>query len=106
MGKYAKLRAALAGRLRSLTERNSEIEQTLGTHLNPDWEEHAQETETDEVMIQIGKIGEHEASEIRLAIARIDSGDYGVCTDCGQTIPKARLDALPFATQCVACAGS
>lgn len=37
------------------------------------------------------------------ALARIDEGTYGVCEDCGQAIPKARLDFLPFASRCVAC---
>jgi DnaK suppressor protein len=41
--------------------------------------------------------------EIDRALARIDAGSYGVCDQCGQPIPKARLKALPAATLCVAC---
>jgi len=37
------------------------------------------------------------------AIARIDSGTYGTCESCGEPIGKARLQAFPRATLCVAC---
>src|SRR5215469_12178745 len=37
------------------------------------------------------------------ALVRIDAGTYGVCESCGQPIGKARLQAFPRATLCVAC---
>ena len=37
------------------------------------------------------------------ALARIDEGTFGVCASCGQPIGKARLQAFPRATLCVAC---
>jgi DnaK suppressor protein len=39
----------------------------------------------------------------RLALARLDSGDYGTCVDCSQDIPPARLLAQPFAIRCIPC---
>jgi DnaK suppressor protein len=39
--------------------------------------------------------------EIDDALARIDAGTYGICTECGKEIPKARLDAVPWAALCV-----
>ena len=39
----------------------------------------------------------------RNALARIEDGSYGVCASCGQPIGKARLQAFPRATLCVAC---
>jgi len=39
----------------------------------------------------------------RTALARLESGDYGTCIDCGQSIPPARLQAQSFAVRCVAC---
>ncbi len=38
------------------------------------------------------------------ALRRIDQGTYGACEHCGQPIAKARLDAIPFARYCTACA--
>jgi RNA polymerase-binding transcription factor len=37
------------------------------------------------------------------ALSRIGDGSYGVCESCGQAIGKARLQAFPRATLCVAC---
>ena len=37
------------------------------------------------------------------ALARIEDGTYGVCESCGEPIGKARLQAFPRATLCVAC---
>ena len=39
----------------------------------------------------------------RIALARLDSGEYGTCADCGDAIPAARLAAQPFAVRCIAC---
>ena len=41
--------------------------------------------------------------EIESALARLDSGTYGLCTTCGGQIPPRRLQALPFAMHCVPC---
>jgi DnaK suppressor protein len=37
------------------------------------------------------------------ALLRIEAGTYGVCESCGKPIGKARLQAFPRATMCVAC---
>ena len=37
------------------------------------------------------------------ALSRIDDGSYGSCESCGEPIGKARLQAFPRATLCVAC---
>lgn len=42
---------------------------------------------------------------IELALERIEDGTYGQCDECGVKIPKARLNALPYAPYCVKCAG-
>jgi DnaK suppressor protein len=51
-------------------------------------------------------IGEHEVVELHAldaALARIEAGTYGECTDCGVDIPAARLQAAPEAPRCIAC---
>jgi DnaK suppressor protein len=40
---------------------------------------------------------------IRAAIERIDAGTYGRCEVCGRELPAGRLEAVPYATTCVAC---
>jgi DnaK suppressor protein len=41
--------------------------------------------------------------EIDDALRKLERGTYGVCETCGQNILKARLEALPYARQCIAC---
>jgi DnaK suppressor protein len=51
-------------------------------------------------------INEHETAElgdIEAALERLDAGTYGQCTDCGVTIPPARLNAYPTAKRCIDC---
>lgn len=46
---------------------------------------------------------EGELQNIVLALERIEHRSYGVCNECSQAIPIARLEAIPTATTCVAC---
>jgi DnaK suppressor protein len=51
-------------------------------------------------------INEHETAElgdIDAALERIQAGTYGICSDCGVSIPPARLNAYPTAKRCVDC---
>ena len=41
--------------------------------------------------------------EIDAALAKIADGRYGICEQCGKTIPKERLRAIPYAALCVQC---
>ncbi|WP_307360697.1 TraR/DksA family transcriptional regulator [Microbacterium murale] len=45
-----------------------------------------------------------ELKQVDDALTRMDAGDYGVCANCGRSIPIARLRVRPFATLCVPCA--
>jgi DnaK suppressor protein len=41
--------------------------------------------------------------QVERALGRVDAGTYGRCEECGNPIPKARLQAFPRATLCVTC---
>ncbi len=43
------------------------------------------------------------ARELVTALERVRDGSYGVCEECGGTIPAARRRALPGVTTCVQC---
>ena len=43
------------------------------------------------------------AKRLRVALMRVEDGDYGVCSECGGAIAPKRLLAVPDATTCVAC---
>lgn len=44
-----------------------------------------------------------ELRRIDTALTRLNSGTYGDCLDCGQSIPIERLKAEPTAGRCIAC---
>jgi len=43
-------------------------------------------------------------SEIEAALTKLEAGTYGACATCGSVIDPLRLEAMPAATQCIACA--
>ncbi len=42
--------------------------------------------------------------DIDAALDKLDAGTYGQCESCGQDIAEARLEAMPAARLCMACA--
>ena len=46
-----------------------------------------------------------ELQRIEKALARIDDESYGWCDECGDSIPKKRLEIDPTAQACATCAG-
>ncbi len=42
--------------------------------------------------------------KVEHALVRVEAGTYGICEVCGEPIPVARIEVLPYATTCVTCA--
>jgi DnaK suppressor protein len=47
-----------------------------------------------------------ELAQTEAALHRLDSGTYGDCADCGETIPFERLLVQPAALRCARCQSS
>jgi len=74
----------------------------LANHLEEIDDEAVADLETG---IELAEI-ERDMRELRRAkdaLRRLDTPEFGVCTDCGAEIPFARLAAEPTATRCVDC---
>jgi DnaK suppressor protein len=56
------------------------------------------------VTLSLLETEEQTLREIRAALARIDAGTFGECEECGRQIATERLEALPYARHCIACA--
>ncbi|MFC1805546.1 TraR/DksA family transcriptional regulator, partial [Planctomycetota bacterium] len=56
-----------------------------------------------ELAQEVAEIATTDLRKIDRALEKIDDKTYGKCEDCGKTIPKARLETLPFADLCVRC---
>ena len=74
--------------------------------LPQDFAEQAVELENSETMIALEEELQEQEREVEHALARLDSGSYGVCTSCGEKIKEQRLQALPAAALCIDCANA
>ena len=41
--------------------------------------------------------------QVKAALQRIHTGNFGTCVDCEETISPKRLTAVPWATRCIKC---
>ena len=53
--------------------------------------------------LALSAVARHTVEEIEVALRRIAVGNYGYCLMCGDRIPVARLEAIPWADLCVKC---
>ncbi len=102
--KIKDIRKRFEARLIELNDTVHEIEQTLREPSNPDFAESATENEGDEVLEGLEDAASVESTQIKSALKRMELGTYGDCTNCGNPINEARLDALPYAATCIECA--
>lgn len=100
------IRQHLTARLSELSAQVGRIEQEQGQPLDDDFEEQAVAREDDEALDAVERSALTEIALTRRALARLDSGAYGLCTMCGEAIAPARLEALPAAMQCIRCASA
>ena len=42
-------------------------------------------------------------NKVEHALQKYEAGTYGLCDSCGQSIEKARLEAIPQASLCLSC---
>lgn len=106
MKNVEKYRSAIQARLNELRARLEKVEETLDEPADPDLADQAIELEDDEVLEGVGRASQREIRQLEEALKRIEAGTYGICAQCGEDISGARLDAVPFAQLCRACASA
>jgi RNA polymerase-binding transcription factor len=62
-----------------------------------------QENERREIGFATRELLVGRVNRLSAALERLQSGDYGTCVECEETISPARLQALPEVTTCVRC---
>jgi len=82
---------------RSRAEHASEV-------LNQDADDAPQRDADREVDLALSDQELAELGEVSRALRRVHDPDFGVCIDCGNSIPFDRLQAEPQALRCVGCA--
>lgn len=87
-----------------LNARLTGIGSDLTSQHSADSAEQVTERENEDVLRNLQEETRLELQQVRAALKRFDSGEYGVCAKCGEDISPARLAALPYATLCIRCA--
>lgn len=100
----AQIRRALEEKKQELTTRLERIHANVRRGYHADSKERAKEFEDNEVIDALGNEARQELRKISAALQRLESGDYGICIECGQPIKEGRLEVYPYADECIECA--
>jgi DnaK suppressor protein len=103
-----RLKSDLLRRRRTILETarraQEELEALRGAERDPEFEEGAQREQEQHTLSLLGEAQRRLVATIDAALARTETGEYGVCLDCKSEIDLKRLQALPFALLCAECA--
>jgi RNA polymerase-binding protein DksA len=83
----------------SLADETEEVAGTIDNHLG----ETATATLDREIDYSLEENSEQVLKAIEGALERIHDGTFGICRSCGQPISEERLEAIPYATECIDC---
>lgn len=98
------LKDRLEAKRDELTGRLERITANVRRSLDADSEERAKELADSEVVDALGNEAREELLKISVALSRMESGDYGLCAECGGPIAARRIEAYPYADECIDCA--
>lgn len=70
--------------------------------LNQHWDDQAVAITHNEMRKSLLIEAEEGLSKVNAALRRMETGNYGICTECGEDIEEGRLSAVPYASRCMA----
>jgi len=98
------LRDILQGKKEELNARLERVKANVRRAYATDSKERAQQLASKEVVDALGNEAREELAKIYIALQRMDSGNFGLCSNCGSPISINRIKAYPYATECIDCA--
>jgi DnaK suppressor protein len=98
------LRARLQDDTTQMEDNALNKDHNMITSIPTDMEELGSDNADQELTLSLLGSEKDALDQIEAAIERIENGSYGDCETCGAKIPKSRLEAIPYASQCVRCA--
>lgn len=107
MANMENIRDSLVEKRTELLARLSKITSDVRHENQPmesDFAELAVQRENDQVIDALGEATRRELTQINRALASIENGEYGSCSECGKEIRVERLEVLPYSTKCLKCA--
>jgi DnaK suppressor protein len=102
--KYASIRADLMRqRVVLLTQAGLLSAENQDQIISPDATDQAQAEVDRNFLLRLKEREQKLVKKIDDAVARIDSGTFGICKGCGNEIPLPRLKARPVTDLCIEC---
>ena len=98
------LRARLLGDMTQMEDNALNKDHSRTTSMPTSMAELGSDNSDQELTLSLLGCDKNALDQIEAAIQRIDEGSYGRCEECGTKIPKTRLEAIPYTSQCVRCA--
>ncbi len=105
----ARFKARLQEQVRALSAQDGELrarlaaEESVTANTFVAGIEGAMAAEADDEVIALLQHEQTELAAVKQALDRMENGEYGQCTECGDPIGLARLEVLPEAHLCVGC---
>ncbi len=100
-------RVQLLEELEAMEEHIPEVEAQVGMDIGGSYDEDLADVASDtferEKGLALESTVQQMLTQVEDALARIDSGMYGICQRCGGPIDHARLRAIPYAKLCIRC---
>jgi RNA polymerase-binding protein DksA len=93
----------LRGEIDDAEHQNADLRRDAGSEGTGDEADAGSKTFEREHEMSIANNSRDLLLQVERALARLDAGTYGRCENCGDPIPKARLQAFPRATLDVKC---
>jgi DnaK suppressor protein len=88
------------GRLLGIIKRKKENVRSIGGDSVPDAGDASYEGEVRQEQAREAESASDTLKEVRLALARIDAGTFGLCENGGEHIDEKRLKAIPWTRYC------
>jgi DnaK suppressor protein len=92
-------RAALLG----VVGRNEDYGREADAEATQDPADKASNSYTKELLFSQSTNDRQILTLIEEALERMDDGEYGLCTNCGEEVQPKRLEAIPWARYCIKC---
>lgn len=92
------LKAEYEARIAKISDHIYHPQDELSHH----WDDQAVAMTQNEMRKTLLVEAEEGLSLVNAALRRMENDSYGVCTECGEDIEEGRLDAVPYASKCMA----
>lgn len=98
--KLQQLKNEMTHRIEAIHKDTHHIEEPV----EKDFAEQATQSENDDVLNALDNEAQQTLIQINHALQRLSEGTYGQCQTCGEMISIQRLEAIPYASECITCA--